>query len=77
MEAFFPNISNWVDEAQVVRHQWGMARYAPGAHRRILDFKRHAESLHGISFAGNDFDGVHMESGVRSARRAAHRAEQT
>ncbi|MCR8662940.1 FAD-dependent oxidoreductase [Pseudomonas carnis] len=74
MEAFFPGISGWVDEARVIRHSWGIARYVPGAYRKILEFKRHAQTLEGISFAGNDYDGVHMEAGVRSGQRAARRA---
>ncbi|HHM8127199.1 TPA: NAD(P)/FAD-dependent oxidoreductase [Pseudomonas aeruginosa] len=76
MEAFVPEIASWVEEARLVRHSWGTARYAPGTHRKILDFKRYTETLQGISFASNDFDGVHMESGIRSAQRAARRAEQ-
>lgn len=74
LDAFIPGIANYVEEARVQKHRRGIARYAPGTHRRILDFKRHAATLEGISFAGNDYDSVHMESGVRSGHRAAKRA---
>lgn len=74
MEAFFPGIPQWVEEARVQRHAWGFGRPTPGLHAKILQFKREAETFHGISFAGNDYDGVHMESGVRGGLRAAERA---
>lgn len=74
VEVFFPGISSWVEEARVQRHTWGIGRLAPGQHAKILKFKREAEAFHGISFAGNDYDGVHMESGVRGGIRAAERA---
>lgn len=74
IEAFFPGIPQWIEEARVQRHAWGVGRLAPGQHAKILKFKREVEALHGISFAGNDYDGVHMESGVRGGIRAAERA---
>lgn len=74
ISAFFPNVASQVEEARVVRHNWAVARYTRGAHRRILDFKRVAAGLGGLSYAGNDYDGVHMESAVRSGERAALRA---
>jgi len=74
IEVFFPGISRWVEEARVQRHHWGIARLSPGQHGKILEFKRNVEALSGISFAGNDYDGVHMESGVRGGLRAAQRA---
>ncbi|MFW7354787.1 MAG: protoporphyrinogen/coproporphyrinogen oxidase [Brucella sp.] len=74
LEAFFPGFSDWIDEAHVVRHNWGLARYEPGMHRKVLDFKRLAETFKGLSFAGTDYDSIHMESGVRSGQRAAARA---
>jgi hypothetical protein len=48
-----------------------------GTHLKILDFKAYAKGLSGVSFAGNDYDSVHMESGVRCAYRAAARALQS
>jgi protoporphyrinogen/coproporphyrinogen III oxidase len=74
MEAFVPGIANWVEEARVVKHHWGCGRPEVGFHRKVLDFKAYTSSLRGVSFAGNDYDGVHMESGVRSALRAVARA---
>lgn len=74
MDAFFPGIAQWVEEARVQRHEWGFGRMTPGMHAKILQFKREVETIHGISFAGNDYDGIHMESGVRGGLRAAQRA---
>ncbi|MDG4886833.1 NAD(P)/FAD-dependent oxidoreductase [Mesorhizobium sp. WSM4887] len=74
LEPFFPGFSDWIDEAHVFRHDWGLARYEPGMHRKLLDFKILAERFKGLSFAGTDYDSIHMESGVRSGQRAAARA---
>ncbi|HEY2032183.1 MAG TPA: FAD-dependent oxidoreductase [Rhizomicrobium sp.] len=74
LDAFFPGIANWVAEARVMRHTWGVARYEIGTHRKILDFKRAAAQVKGLFFVGNDYDGVHMECGIRGARRAANSA---
>jgi hypothetical protein len=70
----FPGIADWVDEAYVQRHEWGLARYAPGDHHKLLEFKRYSQTLQGVSFAGSDYDAVHMESGARNGARAAQRA---
>jgi len=74
MEAFVPQIRQWVEHAEVVRHDWGIARYPVGAHGRILEFKAYAEGLEGVSFAGTDYEFVHMEGGLLSGQRAARRA---
>jgi protoporphyrinogen oxidase len=74
IDAFFPGVAGQVEEARVMRHNWAVARYTRGAHKRIIDFKAYAKSLKGLSFAGNDYDGVHMESAVRSGQRAAARS---
>ncbi|RWJ05712.1 NAD(P)/FAD-dependent oxidoreductase [Mesorhizobium sp.] len=71
---FFPEFPASIEEARVVRHHWGLARYEPGMHRKVLDFKSAAERLRGVSFAGTDYDSIHMESGIRSGQRAANRA---
>lgn len=75
LEVFFPGFADWIEEARVYRHSWGVARYGPGMHRKVLDFKAYAETLDGVSFAGTDYDSIHMESGVRSGLRAAARAQ--
>ena len=56
------------------RHQRAAARYEPGMYRKVLDFKTKAETFRGLSFAGTDYDSIHMESGIRSGQRAAARA---
>lgn len=74
MELFVPGISGWVDHAEVVRHPWGVARYPVGSVRKILDFKTHAAALRGVSFAGTDYEFIHMEAGILSGYRAAERS---
>ena len=74
VEVLIPGISGWVEEARLTRHAWGYARYRPGDFKQVLDFKAYAAGLAGLSFAGNDYDGVLLESGVKSAQRAARRA---
>ncbi len=74
MDDFVPGIRGFVEHAQVMRHEWGIARYPVGAHRRIIDFKAYAATLQGLSFAGTDYDFIHMEGGVLSGQRAASRA---
>lgn len=74
IEVLIPGIRGWVEEARLTRHAWGYARYRPGDFKRVLDFKAYAQGIAGLSFAGNDYDGVLLESGVKSAQRAAHKA---
>ncbi|MDU9027491.1 protoporphyrinogen/coproporphyrinogen oxidase [Pseudomonas mediterranea] len=73
MEKFFPSVAGMVEHACVQRHPWGLARLSPGQHAKIIEFKRQANSLPGLSFANSDYEGVHMESGVRSGLKAAER----
>lgn len=74
LNAMFPGIAGMVEEARVQRHEWGFARYESGAHRKLLNFKAYAEGMKGVSFVGNDYDGVHMESAVVNGQKAACRA---
>lgn len=74
VEVFVPGMRDWVVHATVVRHNWAVARYPVGAVRKVLDFKAYAAGLEGISFAGTDYDFLHMEAGILSAQRAARRA---
>lgn len=73
MEVFVPGIKNWVEHAAVVRHSWGVARYPAGSVKKILDFKAYAQTLKGVSFAGTDYEFIHMEAGIQSAYRAVER----
>ncbi|MGD9863156.1 MAG: NAD(P)/FAD-dependent oxidoreductase [Pseudodonghicola sp.] len=74
MAHFIPNIANWTEEARVVRHNWGITRFGAGMHRKVLDFKERAARIPTLSFAGTDYNSIHMESGVISGHRAAERA---
>jgi protoporphyrinogen oxidase len=74
VEIFVPGMRDWIAHATVVRHDWAVARYPRGAHRKVLEFKAYAGDLKGLSFAGTDYDFIHMEGGVLGAQRAAQRA---
>lgn len=74
LELLIPGFSQKVAHAEVVRHHWGIARYEPGMHGRIIDFKEKTEQWLGLSVAGTDYDCPHIEGGVRSGFRAADRA---
>ncbi|MCT9826626.1 protoporphyrinogen/coproporphyrinogen oxidase [Pseudomonas veronii] len=77
MEIFFPGIAGMVEHAYVQRHRWGLSRMEPRIHAKILAFKQQAERLPGVLFANSDYDGVHMESGVRAGLRAAAKVMST
>ena len=70
LEQYLPDFKHNIKKASVVRHRWAVARYAPGTHGRIIDFKKRVESIRGLSIVSNDLDGVHMETAVSAARRA-------
>jgi protoporphyrinogen oxidase len=67
---FVPSFVDRIVQTRVIRHRWMVARYAPGTHRRIIEFRKRVESVEGLSIVSNDLDGVHMECAVRAARRA-------
>ncbi|WP_322981442.1 NAD(P)/FAD-dependent oxidoreductase [Pseudomonas sp. C11] len=73
LDIFFPGMEGMIAETRVQRHRWGLGRISPGMHAKIITFKKQVEDLRGVSFANSDYDGVHMESGVRSGLRAAGR----
>jgi len=74
IEPFFPGIAAQIEEVRIQRHQWGIGLLEPGQYGMILEFKRRTQFMRGVSFASNDFDGVHMESGVGAGIRAGMRA---
>jgi oxygen-dependent protoporphyrinogen oxidase len=69
LDHFVPSFKEGIRETRVIRHRWMVARYAPGTHRRIIEFKRRVESVEGLSIVSNDLDSCHMESAVTAARR--------
>lgn len=74
LEPLLPGFSGKIDHVEVVRHDWGVARYEPGMHQKIIDFKEQVSGWEGISFAGTDYDCPHIEGGIGSGYRAADRA---
>ncbi|MPZ57869.1 MAG: FAD-dependent oxidoreductase [Rhizobiales bacterium] len=73
LEAFFPGISDWIDEAHVTRHPYAVPLHQVGHQRRTIDFLRLADSRKGISFCGDYLTGGFMEAALWSAERAALR----
>ena len=70
LEQYLPGFKHNIKKASVIRHRWAVARYAPGTHGKIIDFKKRVESIPGLSIISNDLDGVHLETAVTSAKQA-------
>lgn len=70
LEQFVPSFRARIRQTRVMRHCWMVARYPPGTHRRIIEFKKRVASVEGLSIVSNDLDSCHMESAVTAARRA-------
>ena len=73
VELMIPGFSHWIEEAQVFRHPFGIARYPVGAYRRVLDFMDEAKRLKGVSFVSDLFGGCYMEAAMGSAADAVSR----
>jgi protoporphyrinogen oxidase len=73
IELMIPGFSEWIVDATVFRHPYGVARYPTGAYRRVLDFKERARHLKGISFASSVLGGTSMEATIISAAEAVSR----
>jgi protoporphyrinogen oxidase len=72
LEVMLPGVSSSVEEGLVVRHPYVMAACSVGSIGRIIDFRRRAERLKGISFVGDVF-GIGMEGAMASAAEAVRR----
>ena len=78
LKLFYPGlVGEWVEHAEVVRHDWAYARQAPGDCRRLLAFRDDAVRHAGLSYANADYNLVSLESGVIMGKRAAERAVQS
>jgi len=73
IELMIPGVSNWIEDAVVVRHPYGVARYPVGAYRRVLEFIDRAGHLNGVSFVSSVLGGTSMEASIMSARAAVSR----
>jgi protoporphyrinogen oxidase len=69
LEQFVPSFRDRIKQTRMMRHRWMVARYAPGTHRSIIEFKKRVESVEGLSIVSNDLDSCHMESAVTAAKR--------
>ncbi len=70
MEAFFPGVSNWVEEAHVTRHPVGVPQFPVGQGGRALDFLKMVDKRSGISFCGDFLASGFMEASLWSSERA-------
>lgn len=73
IELMIPGFGNWVQDATVFRHPYGIARFPIGAYRQVLDFKDEARELRGVSFVSDLFGGSTIESAMVSAAQAVSR----
>jgi len=73
VEAMVPGFSRHIEEATVFRHPFGVTRYPPGSYGRIIDFRRKAGELKGVSFVASMFGGTMMEGAMISAAEAVSR----
>jgi protoporphyrinogen oxidase len=73
IELMIPGFSGYIEEATVFRHPYGVARYPTGSYRQVLDFKKQAEKLRGVSFVSDLFGGSYMEPAMSSAAEAVKR----
>lgn len=74
---FYPGLSpDWIEHREVVRHDWGYARYEPGDYKRMIDFKAESDRP-GLSYASADYNGISLESGVILGQKVAARAVQS
>jgi protoporphyrinogen oxidase len=76
LELMIPGVSRYIEEAALVRHPYEMAQFPVGSYRRVLDFKRQAQQLDGVSFVSDLFGAVAMEGAAASAAAAVSRVSQ-
>lgn len=75
LKLFYPGLrADWVEHAEVIRHDWGYAHHLPGDFKRIMDFNTEAKGCKGLSFANADYNRIALESGIIMGKRAAARA---
>jgi len=73
VEMMIPGFSRHIEEATVFRHPYGVTRYPPGSYRRVIEFRKKAEELKGLSFVSSMFGGTMMEGALISAAEAVNR----
>jgi hypothetical protein len=74
LEQMIPGISGWVDKAEVFWHkEAGMGHYPTGMYRKVIDFKKEAKDLKGVSFVSDILGGCFMEAAMASADEAVQR----
>jgi len=73
VETMIPGFSQYIEDATVFRHPFGVTRYPPGSYRRVIDFRNKANELKGVSFVGSLFGGTMMEGALISAAEAVRR----
>jgi protoporphyrinogen oxidase len=71
LEKYFPNVSSWVEEAEVTYHDYGVPLFPVNQCNRAWKFLQQIKNRKGISFAGDYFSGGYAESAVWSAEQIA------
>jgi oxygen-dependent protoporphyrinogen oxidase len=71
LEAFFPHLSDRIEEAHVTRHPYAVPFHPVGHQARTIEFLRSADARKGVSFCGDYLSGGFMEAALWSAERAA------
>jgi protoporphyrinogen oxidase len=72
-ELMIPGVKNWIEEIQMVRLPYATEQYPVGAYSRIVEFKKKAGQLKGVSFVSSLLGGTNMESSLGSAAAAVDR----
>lgn len=69
--ALIPGFSkSWIEHGEVFHHTFSHPPYGPGSYKKVLNFKKKANSLRGLSFVGDVFGGAYIEASLRSAASA-------
>ena len=73
IEIMIPGVAQWIEDAAMVRHPYGVARYSPGDYKKVLNFIEQAKDLKGVSFVSSVLGGTSMEASIASAKAAVGR----
>jgi protoporphyrinogen/coproporphyrinogen III oxidase len=73
LEAYFPGLSNMIEEAHVTRHPFAVPFHPTRHQARTVEFLRSVDARKGVSFCGDYMTGGFMEAALWSAERAAAR----
>jgi hypothetical protein len=70
MERMIPGIQNWIEDALVIIHRFAIEHYPPGTYKKVIDFRKEAEKIEGVSFISSIIGGFGIESTLATGRSA-------